>query len=595
GNYLYRVEIHASGRSPHRRDEREKHAPTFKWSRRNGADTFAIAAVEHRSDTVHLLGLPQGIEPLAPGDLVEVLDDAMPVDGDADALLEVREVRAGGAVLLSGPVPARVAHDASRHPFLRRWDHAPPDDAAGADADDGAIPVHDHWTRLEHGIRVRFEPDRHYTRGDYWWIVARQDLPGGIEWPKRRGEPRHMPPDGVERRVAPLALLDLDGDAIDVIDLRTSVPAAPSRPVVPWPEPALDPPEADDGDGDGERDGESDGDGPEPVPEPAIPYEPEPPPGQPPPTQRFEFAIIGPAGPPPPGFVATGLEVVTRPHWRRVGAVELVAEELQAVASWEGRLLLATAEAIWAFDGAVTRRLTGLAERRHGFAMRIVEGLLMLVGGRGESGGPDGRMFALDMVRLEWSERARMRERVEGAAVAAAEGRVHVIGGHRRRRPTRDHQVFESATGEWTKGPRPSTERSHAVAVVADGHVRVVGGLDRDGRPLSLHEAFGPTGGWHGEGALPRPYHVHAAAVYRDRHAVLVQDPRRPELQHVLTYHSALARWDSLAQLPGGVRPLDLISNAEGFVAVAADSSGGVVIYEMTFLVDWTVFAPDPA
>ena len=80
-------------------------------------------------------------------------------------------------------------HGSERRPRLRRWGQR-----AGA-----TIPVATDWVELEDGIEVRFS-EGEFRSGDYWTMPARPAT-GSIEWPEDR------PPDGIEHRLCPLALV----------------------------------------------------------------------------------------------------------------------------------------------------------------------------------------------------------------------------------------------------------------------------------------------------------------------------------------------------------------------------------------------------
>jgi Family of unknown function (DUF6519)/Kelch motif len=239
GNYLYRVEVHQSGRleggSEHPAGQQ---GPTFKWSRDNGASLFELEQQVGGSDVVTVLPPMDGIELLAPGEIVEPLAAGAALDGAAPQLLRVRAVsEAGGRVQLSGrPAPGSQ--------YLRRWDHDPAQGSgraasatsqAATATGPAALPLRTGWTELEDGIRVRFE-EGSYRRGDYWWIVARLDL-RSIEWPQAHGHPRALAPDGVERVTAPLALLSLTEGTVEIEDIRRIVSGVVAERPTRWPPP----------------------------------------------------------------------------------------------------------------------------------------------------------------------------------------------------------------------------------------------------------------------------------------------------------------------------------------------------------------------
>jgi hypothetical protein len=580
GNYLYRVEIHGTGFTGGDDEAGGPDSrPTFKWSRRNGAETFGIAAVtEPDAKTVQLLGRSSSFEPLQPRDIVEVLDSAVPLDGPANPLLEVVEATADGTVRLSGPVPSGVARHPSQHPFLRRWNQPPP--AGDRHGVDGAVPITHGWIELEDGIRVEFAPDRSYRRGDYWWIVARQDL-RSIEWPHEQGRPSQRPPDGVGRRLAPLALLDVRGGGVEVEDLRHAFDAGrpgiepgPDGPAEPFP--------------------------PEPFPpEPFPPIDPWPAP-EPwtPPAPEGAFPVVGRQDEPPPGYASTGVELVTRARWQLLARLGIAAEDFESVTSAGASIVVATSDAVWMFDGAEVHRRCELPERRHGFAICVIEDLLLVIGGRPHGRRPDRRVLAHHAGHDDWEERKRMPKRHEGHAAVVSGGHVHVFGGRRGRWTSKAHHLHHIEADRWRRA-RPMPKRSTGLAAAKVGpHIRVVGGADRRGRPLAHHVALDTfTGRWHRSHPLPAAYRVHGAAGHREHHVVLVHDDRDERGHHVLSYDHAVRAWQSLPRLPLGSTPLALTARGDNVVALAEDASGELLLYELRLSAlrgDWTIFVPDP-
>ncbi|WP_405906111.1 MULTISPECIES: DUF6519 domain-containing protein [unclassified Streptomyces] len=215
-NQLYRVEIRSGGRAGE--------GAGFVWSRDNGS---VIQPVRHCEDTkvqVADLGRDRHTT-IEPGQWVEVVDDAVstrrelglpepaaPLRKIIDLDIDTRIV-----TLNAAPAPRGTGTDPSRHPYLRRWDHTPPDDLKSKD---GAIPITEGpWIPLEHGIEVRFTPTpdapaHEYRNGDYWTFPARRTL-ADVIWPYPEGSSPH----GVMYHYAPLALVT---DRKTIAALRTS-------------------------------------------------------------------------------------------------------------------------------------------------------------------------------------------------------------------------------------------------------------------------------------------------------------------------------------------------------------------------------------
>jgi Family of unknown function (DUF6519) len=135
--------------------------------------------------SVRIAARPDISSSLAVGDWVEVSGERSELAGAVGTLACVTEVRGDGIVL---------DRDLSRHtneprPRVRRWDQR----------SSAVLPVSTGWAELEAGIEVRFSHGD-YRSGDYWTMPARPAT-GPIEWPTDR------PPDGIDHRFAPLALI----------------------------------------------------------------------------------------------------------------------------------------------------------------------------------------------------------------------------------------------------------------------------------------------------------------------------------------------------------------------------------------------------
>jgi hypothetical protein len=206
-NQLYRVEIHDSGPAG---------TATFKWSRDNGQDIFPILEMAEKTVTLEHLGR-DGHSSLQVNDWVEVVDDDYTLTNGAEPLLQVTLIDPDTNIVTLSGVPALVA-DPARHRLLRRWDQRNANEG-------GVIPVvekntADDWIELENGIQIQFQPTpagglaHQYRTGDYWLIPART-VTGDVEWPGTVGNPKALPPHGVEHHYAPLAIFPVAGDLLD--------------------------------------------------------------------------------------------------------------------------------------------------------------------------------------------------------------------------------------------------------------------------------------------------------------------------------------------------------------------------------------------
>lgn len=201
-NQLYRVEIHTGGTIG------AVPAPTFKWSRDNGANVYPIIVIKEKLVFLEHLGR-DGRSGLQAGDWVEVVNDDYTSLGKPQPLAQVESIDSVGMTVTLKTAYQNVGQ--SKHPYLRRWDQRAGEQTSGGLEinDDEKNPHRDNaalikadWLDLEDGIQVFFEAGRTYVAGDYWLIPARTAT-GDIEWPP--GEKVLLPPRGVEHHYAPLA------------------------------------------------------------------------------------------------------------------------------------------------------------------------------------------------------------------------------------------------------------------------------------------------------------------------------------------------------------------------------------------------------
>jgi hypothetical protein len=224
-NRLYRVEVHDGG---------PRADATFKWSRDNGSLAFSIeefvtgggAPATTTRVRVRRLGF-DAVRSLRRDDWVEIISDDDERAGRPGTLVQItNEPDAAERILeLSDPVPISPL---DRHPVVRRWDMP---------ADGGLMDLRTTWQELEDGVQVRFAAGDFHP-GDYWVIPARTNT-ADVEWPPyptypgetMPGAPSQLPPMGVERRRAPLAILVHDGATglLAAIDQRRLFPTATAQ------------------------------------------------------------------------------------------------------------------------------------------------------------------------------------------------------------------------------------------------------------------------------------------------------------------------------------------------------------------------------
>lgn len=257
-NQLYRVEINRGGAAWDGKDPSNTTAATFKWSRENGSVIYPITTpiVSGGGTTtasVETLGRDDRFG-LTEGELVEVEDDYSVLLNEPGMLMSVQAIDPSTLkVTLNGTAgdPA-IGSDESLHPLLRRWDQTAGDPAEGGLtlANDNAAFVQEGvavWLNLEDGVQISFQSassvspatgqsvPNQYRTGDYWLIPARTAT-GDVEWPQVIGldgkpetdangnsVPLALPPHGVNHHYAPLAVINVNTNGVNVPkDCRSS-------------------------------------------------------------------------------------------------------------------------------------------------------------------------------------------------------------------------------------------------------------------------------------------------------------------------------------------------------------------------------------
>ena len=204
-NQLYRVEIHDPGTV----GGGKKGRATFKWSRDNGSVVFGIRSLQGSVVTLDSLGSDEA-RGLKEGDWIEIVDDVSELRAEPRPLHAVSTVDpVNRTVALSVPSGKELPvfdETTTTNPLLRRWDQ-------GSDV----IPLQEStWIELENGVQIWFEQGGHYKAGDYWQIPARTAV-SDVLWPQETGpdgemRPRALPPRGIVHRIAPLRLIEVDGN-----------------------------------------------------------------------------------------------------------------------------------------------------------------------------------------------------------------------------------------------------------------------------------------------------------------------------------------------------------------------------------------------
>jgi hypothetical protein len=187
---------------------------TFVWSADNGSLAWAVQALDVVGGTAVLDDGGRAGQLPARGEWVEATDDAHALRGIPGPLCRVDRVDGATLSVDLDPAPAGVSGDPRHHPVLRRWD-------AGPDAGSGGERVvrGERWVELDGTVSVRFDAGG-YRTGDWWTVPVREGAPTGIEWPAGAAGPAALPPQGITRHAAPLALVRHREGLARVHDLR---------------------------------------------------------------------------------------------------------------------------------------------------------------------------------------------------------------------------------------------------------------------------------------------------------------------------------------------------------------------------------------
>jgi len=142
-----------------------------------------------------------------------------------------------------------------------------------------------------------------------------------------------------------------------------------------------------------------------------------------------------------------------------------------------------------------------------------LDGKLYIVGGfRGASFDPINAVRIYDIATGTWTDGPPMPTARGAMAVTVLNGKIHAIGGNALNAPALNpgehnvgpdassvgtHEVFDPATGQWTRLPPMPTARNHAGAAVLNGRIHVFAGRVGSNDTLAVHEVFDPaTNSW---------------------------------------------------------------------------------------------------
>jgi len=137
---------------------------------------------------------------------------------------------------------------------------------------------------------------------------------------------------------------------------------------------------------------------------------------------------------------------------------------------------------------------------------------LYVVGGLNNAFKEVDTAWRLNPADGEWEALPPVATPRAGAAIAAAGGKLYVLGGESSGHALRDVQRFDPLMGRWEELPPMLTGRIRAAAVFCGGYLYLLGGLDGS-RPLSTAERYDPnTNTWEELPSMHCPRYACAAA-----------------------------------------------------------------------------------
>jgi photosystem II stability/assembly factor-like uncharacterized protein len=204
-NQLYRVEIHNN----------TKGQETYKWSRDNASDTFAIEAIDKDRGRVTLkaecAARLDDLHDDQPADVwLEFTNEENERKGLPGQLCHLLEITPDRTVVVEmSPGALDLCADLSKIPLVRLWNSK-------------EIEVTSNEEPLENGIWIQFGRTGIFKSGDYWLIPARTANGGSIDWPQYNGRPVAQRPHGIDHHYCQLAFLTCTKDkSMEIRDVRT--------------------------------------------------------------------------------------------------------------------------------------------------------------------------------------------------------------------------------------------------------------------------------------------------------------------------------------------------------------------------------------
>lgn len=186
-NRLYRIEVDSVDDAGNAR---------FKWSRDNASLAMPLAAIDGTLLTLRN-GQPNSADRLATGGWLELLDDAIELEGKQGQLVQIAAIAPAewSITLTAAAAPlsdTATGVEPSLHPKARHWHAVSYLASSGKTAD---------WVALEDGIQVRVGGGSPRP-GDYWIFPART-ADSSVE------QLQQVPAGSIEHQCCPLAVVEI--------------------------------------------------------------------------------------------------------------------------------------------------------------------------------------------------------------------------------------------------------------------------------------------------------------------------------------------------------------------------------------------------
>jgi N-acetylneuraminic acid mutarotase len=225
----------------------------------------------------------------------------------------------------------------------------------------------------------------------------------------------------------------------------------------------------------------------------------------------------------------------------------------------------------------------------------FLDGKLYTVGGfRENTFEPTGAVRIYDLAAGAWTDGPPLPTPRGALSLAVLEGRIHAIGGNAANAGALDpaehnvgpdgssvgtHEVFDPATGEWTRLAPMPTARNHAGAAAVNGRIHVLAGRVGGNATLTAHEVYDPaTDSW--SAAAPVPTGRSGIAVVTLRDAIYVFGGEtfgavQKTFDEAERYDPATGRWAALPRMPTARHGLGAAAIDDAIYVIAGGPSPG--------------------